>query len=162
MGEQYWNITALESLCKARADLEMTDGDGNTVLQCALNGLKSGSSWAPGFWRDETLEVLLKHGANINALSPNNGQTPLIAALESTRGRKLVQKLLDCGADINLGNIATLFAAIESEDPEATSAILDADADVNAMYRPKQPRQYGRGPKVETPLLAAAMKANGM
>jgi ankyrin repeat protein len=161
-GERYWNISALESLCKAGADLEMTDGDGNTVLRCALNGLKSGSEGAPGFWRDETLEVLLKHGANINALSPDNGQTPLIAALESTRGRKLVQKLLKCGADINLGSIPALFAAIESEDPEATAAILDSGAAVNAVYHPKQPREYGRGPKVETPLLAAAMKVDGL
>lgn len=162
MGEQWWNIAALESLCKAGADLEMTDGDGNTVLQCALNGKKSGS-WGPGFWRDETLEVLLKHGANINALSPENGQTPLLVALESRRGRKLIQKLLDCGADINLGDTPALLEAIESEDPVATEAVLDAGADFNAIYHyPKQPRNHGRGPKVETPLLSAAMKTQGI
>ena len=157
MGEQWWNISALESLCKAGADLELTDGDGSTVLQCALNGKKSGS-WGLGFWRDATLEVLLRYGANINTLSPENGLTPLIAALDSKRGRKLIQKLLDCGADITLGEVPALFAAIESEDPEATTAVLDAGADVNAKYHPEERKKWGKGPEVETPLLSAAVK----
>lgn len=157
MGEQWWNIPALESLCKAGADLEVTDGDGHTVLQCALNGRKSGS-WGLGFFRDETLQVLLRHGANINALSPNSGSTPLIACLESKRGPKLVQKLLDCGADINLGEVPAIFVAIESEDPEVVTAVLDAGANVNAVYYPQRAKKWGKGPKVETPLLAAAVK----
>ncbi|KAH9210814.1 putative ankyrin repeat domain protein [Leptodontidium sp. 2 PMI_412] len=157
MGERWWNISALESLCKAGADLEMPDGDGNTVLQCALNGKKSGS-WGPGFWRNETLEVLLRHDANVNAVSPDSGSTPLTACLESRRGRKLVQKLLDAGADINLGRVPAIFEAIESEDPEATAAILDAGGDFNAIYSPEKPKKYGQGPKVETPLLSAALK----
>jgi ankyrin repeat protein len=110
----------------------------------------------PGFWRDETLEVLLRHGANINALSPDNSSTPLIAALESGRGRKLIQKLLDAGADITLGKVPALFVAIESEDPQATEAVLDAGADVNAVHRPEEPNQWCHDPKVKTPLLAAA------
>ncbi|RFU23819.1 hypothetical protein B7463_g12519, partial [Scytalidium lignicola] len=154
-GNQWWNISALESLCKAGADLEMRDGDGNTVLQCALNGTKSGS-WGCGFWRDDTLEVLLRHGANINALSPDGSSTPLTACLESRRGRKLLQKLLDAGANINLGRVPAIFNAVESEDPEATVAILNAGGDVNAIYRPDTPKRYGRGSKVETPLLSAA------
>ncbi|KAF8846652.1 ankyrin [Acephala macrosclerotiorum] len=157
MGEQWWNISALESLCKAGADLELTDADGNTALQCALNGKKSGS-WRPGFWRDETLEVILRHGANINALSPENGSTPLIAALEAGRNSKLIQRLLDYGADITLGRRPAIFAAIESEDPESVAAVVDAGANVNAIYHPETPKKWGRGPKVETPLLSAAVK----
>ncbi|KAH8802589.1 hypothetical protein F5884DRAFT_474728 [Xylogone sp. PMI_703] len=154
-GNRWWNISALESLCKAGADLEMRDGDGNTVLQCALNGAKSGS-WGCGFWRDETLEVLLRHGANINALSLDGSSTPLTACLESRRGQKLLQKLLNASANINLGRVPAIFKAIGSEDPEATVAILNAGGDVNTIYRPDEPKRYSNGPKVETPLLSAA------
>jgi len=156
MGMQWWNISALESLCKVGANMEMTDGDGNTALQCALNGNKCGS-WGPGFWRDQTLEVVLQNGADINALSPGNGATPLATALESKRGAALIRKLLDAGADINIGEVPAIFIVIESENFQATKAIIDAGGDVNALYRPEQPRWYGMGPKVETPLLAAAM-----
>ncbi|CZR58624.1 uncharacterized protein PAC_08516 [Phialocephala subalpina] len=156
MGEQWWNVSALDSLCKAGADLEFTDVDGNTALQCALNGKKSGS-WGLGFWRDETLEAILRHGANINALSPENGSTPLIAALESSRSSKLIQRLLDYGTDITLGRKLAIFAAIENENPEALAAVVDVGADVNAVYHPETPKKWGRDPKVETPLLSAAI-----
>ncbi|OGM45308.1 putative ankyrin repeat domain protein [Aspergillus bombycis] len=155
-GRQWWNIAALETLCNAGADLEITDSDGNTVLQCALSG-KSHGQRNHGFWRNETLEVALRHGANINKLSPNNDSTPLLVALETNRGCKLVQRLLDHGADINLGHVPALFAAIKSRDCDAITMILNAGADVNAVYYPK--RRYGTGPKIETPLLAAALEA---
>jgi ankyrin repeat protein len=160
-GELWWHVSALQSLCGAGADMELTDGDGKTALQCALSGNRSGYC-GTGFWRDQTLEVLLTQGANINALSPDNGSTPLIAALESKRGAKLIQKLLDRGANISLGKLPALFAAIESEDPEATAAILEAGADFNAIYRPEYAKRYNSGPKSETPLLAAARKDGNM
>jgi hypothetical protein len=47
MGEQYWNISALESLCKAGADPEMTDGDGNTVLTMRSQRKEE---WILGTW----------------------------------------------------------------------------------------------------------------
>lgn len=158
MGEQWWNIAALDTLCKAGADIELTDADGNTVVQCALNGSKCGSL-GPGFWRDETLGVLLKYVANINSVSPDNGLTPLIAALESNRDHKVIQRLLDAGADVTLGKVPAIFAAIETEDAKVVAAILVAGADANTEYRPETPRKYGRGPKVEMPLLAAALSS---
>lgn len=156
MGEQWWNIAALDSLCKAGANMELTDAEGNTVLQCALNGTKCGS-WSPGFWRNETLGVLLKHGANINTVSPDNGLTPLMAALESSRGHDIIQRLLDAGADVTLGKVPAIFPAIETEDIQVVAAIIAAGADLNTQYRPETPRKYGRGPKDETPLLAATL-----
>jgi hypothetical protein len=72
----------------------------------------------------------------------------------------LIQKLLDGGADITL--VPAIFEAIDSEDPEATAAVFDAGADANTVYHPKHPRQCGRGPKVKTPLLSAAMKVDGI
>jgi ankyrin repeat protein len=160
-GKQWWHISALQSLCDAGADLELTDGDRKTALQCALSGNRSGSH-GTGFWRDQTLELLLTQGANVNTLSPDSGSTPLITALGSKRGVKLIQKLLDCGADISLGKLPALFAAIESENLEATAAILEAGTDINAIYRPECAKKYNKGPKIETPLLAAAIKDGDM
>ncbi|KAE8420071.1 ankyrin repeat-containing domain protein [Aspergillus pseudocaelatus] len=155
VGGQWWNIEALETLCSAGADLEITDSGGNTVLQCALAGRSRGPS-RDGFFRDETLEVVLRHGANINKLSPSNESTPLLVALEAERGCKLVQRLLDHGADINLGHVPALFAAIQSRDCGAIAVILNAGANVNAVYYPERP--YEAILKVKTPLLAAALE----
>ena len=154
-GGQWWNIEALETLCSAGADLEITDSDGNTILQCALAGESRGPG-RHGFWRDETLEVVLRHGANINKLSPSNESTPLLVALKAKRGCNLVQRLLDHGAEINLGHMPALYAAIASRDCDAIAVILNAGADVNALYYPKT--IYGAMPQVETPLLAAALE----
>lgn len=154
-GELWWHVPALRSLCDAGADLESTDGDGNTALQCALTGRRSGYHGI-GFWQDQTLEVLLAQGANVNAVSPENGSTPLIAALKFRRGPKIIRKLLNRGADISLGKLPALFAAIASEDFEATAAVLENGAGVNAIYRPKKVNTYDSVPKTETPLLAAA------
>lgn len=156
-GDKWWHISALRSLCDAGADVEIRDSDGKTALQRALSKHQSGSQ-NMGFWLDQTLDVLLAYGANVNALSPDNTSTPLTAALEARRGVQLIQKLLDRGADISLGAVPGLFVAIESEDLEATKAILDAGADINATYCPLDKKMYGRGPAIETPLLAAAMK----
>jgi ankyrin repeat protein len=158
MGEQWWNIAALESLCHAGADLELMDADGNTVVQCALNGSKCGS-WGPGFWRDETLNVLLKHGVNLNSISSDSGLTPLMAALQSNRGAKMIQMLLDSGADITLGGIPTIFTAIETGNADVVAAIISAGANVNTPYWPEKPRNYGTGPPMETPLLAASLRS---
>ena len=157
-GEQWWNAVALEFLCKAGVNLEPADSEGNSVLQCSLTGRRSGSRGL-GFWRDETLEVSLKYGANVNAISPEDGATPLIAALNSRRCHKTIQKLLDAGTDITLGRAPAIYEAIESEDLEVVAAILDAGADTNTLYRPETPRRYGRGPKEETPLLSASLEA---
>lgn len=98
------------------------------------------------------MEVILKYGANINTLSPEKSSTPFITALESRRGRKLIQKLLACGAGITLGDTPALFAAIKNEEPEPVSAVLDAGADINGAYYSKS------GNSVLTPLLAAAVR----
>jgi len=160
-GNKWWHTSALRSLCDAGADLELRDSDGGTALQCALGGFRNGYE-ATGFWRDQTLEILLTKGANVNALSPDNQSTPLTAALEANRGVELIQKLLDRGADISLGAVPALFVAIESEDLEATKVIFAAGADINAMYRPLETETFYRGPTVETPLVSAAVSRRQM
>ncbi|KAK5057680.1 hypothetical protein LTR84_011681 [Exophiala bonariae] len=165
-GDNWWYISALRSLCEAGVDVELRDAEGRTALQCALSGWRSGSetaSQAAGFWRDQTLEVLLANGANVNALSPDNASTPLTEALEAKRGPQLIRRLLGSGADVSLGAIPALFVAIESEDLETTRVVLAAaGANVNATYRPQEAKFYNKGPTVETPLLAAALRDGQM
>ncbi|KAL3469344.1 ankyrin repeat-containing domain protein [Aspergillus californicus] len=153
-GERWWHISALDTLCKTGADLEATDSRGRTVLQCALSAESKGRR---GFWQEQTLDVVLRHGANINATS-EDGSTALQRALKSKLGRPMIDRLLHHGADINLGDPPAIFAAVESMDVDSCAALLDAGADPNAIHRPAKQRYYGRGPEVETPLLAAAMK----
>ncbi|XHG06285.1 hypothetical protein AWENTII_009490 [Aspergillus wentii] len=163
-GKKWWHIPALRSLCEAGADIELSDRDGNTPLLCALSGHWNGKigtwstdSYTAGFWRDQSLEVLLEHGANINALS-SKGESTLTTAVTWKRGPKLIRKLLDYGADMSLGNVPVLFTVVDSHDVEATKLILEAGADPNTMYEPvsRKRRRYGVALEVETPLLAAS------
>ncbi|KAJ9217896.1 hypothetical protein DTO166G4_287 [Paecilomyces variotii] len=160
-GERWWHITALQSLCKAGADLEAVDSHGRTVLQCALT---ADNSVLHGAWQEDTLDTVLAHGANINAQSPEDGSTALQRALKYRWGRPMIERLLRHGADINLGHVPGIHAAVESLSIEACEAILDAGADPNTFRdRPKGQRRYfahTEGPHVETPLLAAAMKSS--
>ncbi|KAL2822234.1 ankyrin repeat-containing domain protein [Aspergillus cavernicola] len=153
-GERWWYISALDTLCKAGADLEATDSRGRTVLQCALTTESMGRRC---FWQDQALDVVLRHGANINAAS-EDGSTALQRALRSQLGRPMIDRLLRHGADINLGEPPAIFAAVESMDADSCAALLDAGADPNVIHRPTKQRYYGKGPQLETPLLAAAMK----
>ncbi|KAL1885851.1 hypothetical protein Plec18167_001347 [Paecilomyces lecythidis] len=160
-GERWWHVAALQSLCKAGADLEAVDSHGRTVLQCALT---ADNSVLHGAWQKDTLDIILAHGANVNAQSPEDGSTALQRALKYHWGRPMIERLLCHGADINLGHVPAIHAAVESRSIEACEAILDAGADLNTFrHRPKGQRRYfahTEGPHVETPLLAAAMKSS--
>ncbi|KAK2759133.1 hypothetical protein FQN54_003232 [Arachnomyces sp. PD_36] len=160
-GERWWHITALQSLCKAGADLEAVDSHGRTVLQCVVT---PDSSALHGAWKKDTLDIILAHGANINAQSPEDGSTALQRALKYRWERPMIERLLCHGADINLGHVPAIHSAIESRSIEACEVILDAGADLNTFrHRPKRKRRYfahTEGPHVETPLLAAAMKSS--
>lgn len=160
-GERWWHITALQSLCKSGADLEAVDSHGRTVLQCALT---TGNSVRHGAWQKDTLDTILVHGANINAQSPEDGSTVLERALKYRWGRPIIERLLCHGADINLGHVPAIHAAIESRSIGACEVILEAGADLNTFrHRPKGHRRYfshTEGPHVETPLLAAAMRSS--
>lgn len=140
-GAHWWHIMALQSLCKAGADLEAVDSHRRTVLQCALT---SDISVHHGPWQKDTLDTILVNGASINA-------TALPLAIEYQWGVPMIERLLGNGADIT----SAIHAAVRSGSIPACEALLNAGADVNALcHRPK------RKPSVETPLLAAAMKSS--
>ncbi|KAL4922034.1 ankyrin repeat-containing domain protein [Aspergillus aurantiobrunneus] len=160
-GEGWWHISALESLCKAGADIEATDSHGRTVLQCALT---ADNSVRHGAWQEDTLDIVLTHGANINAQLPKDGSTALQRALKFRWSRPIIERLLRHGADISLGDVPAIHAAVESRVVESCEAILNAGADLNTLcHRPSGRRRYfvrSEGPHIETPLLAAAMKSS--
>ncbi|KAL6229079.1 hypothetical protein BDW75DRAFT_250178 [Aspergillus navahoensis] len=149
-GQRWWHIPALDAICKAAADLEATDSKGRTVLQCVLAERKA-------FWQNETLDVVLGHGANINFRSPKDGSTALLDALRSRQSPKIIERLLHFGADLNAGRVPAIIVAVESQDVKFLKAVLDAGADPNTLYRPDPPRYSHDGPRVETPLMAAAL-----
>ena len=52
----------------------------------------------------EVAELLIRHGAEVDAHSGEEYWTPLYAALASDAGFEIVEMLLDHGADVNIGN----------------------------------------------------------
>ncbi len=77
-------------LIKKRCPLDALDHDGTTALHhCAING------------HEELASLLLRHGANPNALIPDSNVSPLtIAALE--KNLSIAKLLMDHGADPNI------------------------------------------------------------
>ncbi|KAF9895127.1 hypothetical protein FE257_000029 [Aspergillus nanangensis] len=149
-GRYWWHISALEYLCQAGLDLERTNGRGHTALQCALR-VKRGADGEIGFWNIEILDAILRLGGDINSLSPDNGTTALIVALREKKGPKIIQTLLNHGADVTIGEPPAIFEAVSSKDCEAVRAVLDAGADPNTEY--EHPSSSKNNPKVVTPLL---------
>jgi len=128
-GWYWWYTKALKILIEKGADYEMTDSNEMTCLQVSL----SKGTTSHGFWRQQCLDILLAAGANVNRLHPKTSLTPLNMALESRLGMETVQKLLDHGADMLLGNNPPLLSAIRGADVEATRAMLKAGADPNGL-----------------------------
>lgn len=77
----------------------------------------------------ETCETLLKHGANIDALS-SDGRTSLMFASAGNLG--LVQWLLRNGASVNMKDITGSTALHYADSDEIVVALLQGGADANA------------------------------
>lgn len=169
---RWWNISAIDSLYAGGADLKagITGVSPNTILKTVLygngyeyergygyegyNGDGITSTFAVrGFWSAEILEVVLKHGSDINELS--DGMTPLIFALKAKIGIKMINRLLSAGASVTLGKEPAIIPAVWSGDLEATRAILDAGADIDVVCDRNE--TYTSVGCPVTPLLAAVL-----
>jgi cytohesin len=105
------------------SDIESKDEQGRTPLHLAVDQPASSP---------EIVALLLRHGANANARSSQQ-ETALQAAL--TRDRKIVQILLDAGADVNSQDRwqrTSLHRAVQAGDPALVALLLSHGANVNA------------------------------
>ena len=102
----------------------------------------SGDGWTPlhlaGFFgRDECAETLLDSGASLTAVSRNStANTPLHAALAGATNARLVERLLDAGADPNARGetgITPLHLAASRGDAALCSLLMARGADRGAM-----------------------------
>jgi len=119
---QHGDKQAVQSLLKARADVNAPQSDGATALH-----------WAAYLDDAETTALLIRAGANVD--SPNNyGVTPL--ALAATSGNAaIISLLLKGGADPNRtvrAGETPLMLAARTDRADAVKALLEAGAKVDA------------------------------
>jgi ankyrin repeat protein len=129
--------TEIRALLKARVDVNTPQPDGTTALH-----------WAA--YRDdaETIELLLRAGANANAVT-DAGVTPLSLACSSDAGAPTLRLLLSANANPNLTpetGESPLMSCARTGNLEAVKLLMARGANVNA-------REKGRG---QTALMWAA------
>lgn len=86
-------VKVMELLLANRADVNAATNDGYTPLHGAV-------SYGKNDTRMSAVEILLKSGANVNAITSRDGETPFHKAI--SRGDiEIVKLLIDYGADVN-------------------------------------------------------------
>lgn len=102
----------------------------------------SGDGWTPlhlaaAFGTPETVDLLLQHGAQVDAVSKNPQRNqPLHAALALGRNPETVRILLSHGADPNatqVGGFTPLFSAATANRRDLAELLIDHGA--HALYR---------------------------
>ena len=88
-----WDVPRISLLLEFGADIETKDSGGHNPLYRVANG---GGDEEIG---QKALELLIKHGANVNQVTGIGGMTPL--HMSARRGTtKIAEALLEAGADI--------------------------------------------------------------
>ncbi|KAF4635278.1 hypothetical protein G7Y89_g2831 [Cudoniella acicularis] len=155
-GKHWWYQTALEELLKAGGETEVRNESGETALHISLDDKHPQSPYYCGFWCDFQTHILLKHGVNVNAIAQKSRLTPLNTALQSKKGAKIIQRLLDSGAGSGEGGKPAIASAIDSLDYGMVNVLLNAGADPNIIYTASEKKRYADQPGIETCLLNAA------
>ncbi|KAM0478919.1 hypothetical protein ACHAPX_004897 [Trichoderma viride] len=139
-GSCFWQIEALEYLVSKGANIEARNKDGMTPLLAALD-----QSWPNGHWREETVKVLLRHGADVNAtvcvMEESHGYTSGFSALELSDRGELTRILIDNGADT--GRVPGLIArmVVKWHDPLQIGVLVEAGLDPNELPTPKTEKE---------------------
>lgn len=159
------DLSAMRLLLRAGAYVDTQDCDGRTCLYFATECMfLAGAQLLLQHGADPNLRVhthdspfaaslvkgkedfalfYLNNGAHVNALL-ENGNTPLIQALETTCDRDLVESMLKRGADSNHKNEhgeTALFKAVSAGRPDHVTTLLEHHANAD-LPGPKHP-----GPK---------------
>jgi ankyrin repeat protein len=124
-GQYWWQLDALRYLIQAGAALDSTNEKGQTPLHVAVD-----TAYPNGFWKRESIEILLEHGANPNILDADG-----VTCLHKSNDPGITSILIEHGADVSLGEKSVLFSALASFDLETVGLLLDAGAEVNQRPR---------------------------
>lgn len=140
------NLEIAELLVKSGANVDCRDED--STLLMVFTALE-----AEGKVSEIPAAFLLKHGADVKARQYKNGETVLMMTAEFTSNTKILDLLIEYGAEVNetddLGRTA-LFLAVENWDSgKIIRHLVKRGANVNA-----------RGDSGSTPLMSAACAEN--
>lgn len=140
-GESFWQIEALEYLLSRGANIEARNKQGLTPLLAALD-----HGHPKGFWREETIRLLVKHGADVNATawkyentltSGINSRMSCHSALEMSDQAGITKLLLENGVDVR--SVPDLIARTVKKwmDPGSVKLLLEAGLDPNELPQPE-------------------------
>jgi ankyrin repeat protein len=130
------NVEIVSILLEAGADVNQAPAGGITPLMAALGAedlYNERVSPAKSFSKkvDETLAVLIKHGADLNAVGPE-GYSALHFALAMFP--KNASRLIEAGADVNAAN-KFLLTPLMSANASTAKQLLEAGADPHSCDR---------------------------
>lgn len=121
-GRHFWHVEAVAYLLAQGANIEAKNSYGQTPLLCAVS-----DEYPNGFWKEQTIKILLDHGADPNAVS-KTGQSCLQAADDA----RVSTLLLQHGADIQKSP-GVINWAVERRDAAMVKVLVDAGADPNYL-----------------------------
>ncbi|KAK4158282.1 ankyrin repeat-containing domain protein [Chaetomidium leptoderma] len=123
------HVEALEYLLSKGADIEARNQGGMTPLLAAID-----KEYLDGFWREETVRVLLRHGADVNATVKTAGAVSRrSSALEISSQPGITKLLLENEASVESCPGILTRAVREWMEPGIVKLLLDAGLDPNEL-----------------------------
>ena len=138
-GAHFWQIEALNYLLTKRAAIEARDRNGLTPLLTATD-----TKHPDGFWCEETVRVLLRHGADVNAAVTGDCPRRGRSALEMSGRPGITKLLLENGASTETCPALLTHIIREWMEPGLVKVLLEAGLDPNKPP-PKHHAEIGEG-----------------
>ncbi len=125
-GLHFWHVEAVAYFLAQGSNIEAENAHGQTPLLCAIS-----TDWPSGFWKEQTINLLLSHGANPNACS-NRGLSNSLTCLEAADNARILEALLRNGADIKAVP-GIIQRAVDKMDPDMVQVLIKAGANLNYL-----------------------------